>query len=36
MSIDDPWFFEDFQILFQGAVGPFGGRANFLDQVVTF
>ena len=36
LGIYDPGFFEDFQVLFQGAVGPFGGRANFLDQVVTF
>ena len=29
-------FFKDFKVLFHGAVGPLGGRANFLNQVVKF
>jgi len=36
LGVEDSWFFKDFQIFFQGAVGPFGGRAKFFDQVVTF
>ena len=36
LSVKDSRFFKDFQIFFHGAVGSFGGRANFLNQVVTF
>ncbi len=28
--------FKDFKVLLHGAVGPLGGRANFLNQVVAF
>ena len=33
LSVEDSGFFKDFQVLFHGAVGPFGGRANFFNQV---